>query len=554
MITERKTKLTKRNMSTFGMYVLICTVLIGMMMTSGGCDSSPTKTKNGYTEETGVITMITTSGSVSLKLLPLGDITIEWGDGNTSKGSRNQGVIDFIHVYENGIQHTITILGNVSYLDSSNNGFTTILTSNNNALTLLNVSLNDLSTTALNDLFHSLNNRTAGKHIYIMGNPGALESDSSMAENKGWMVHGENDSEAPAVTLKTSLSNVSFVIFAISDFIVDWGDGNKFTGYYNDRYEIRHTYKIQTTHTISIYGKITQLGIGFRSLSDLNLSNASMLSGFGIVASDIGFLDISNNWLLESLGVPNNRLTSLDTSNNPLLRTLNVGNNRSTGSYGFNQITKLDLRNNILLESLDAFSNQLVEIDISNNSSLHSIRLDDNNLTSIDVTNKPLLASLIIGANRLTTIDLSNNPRLGFLNIGVNLLTSLDVSNNHLLYNLGAMRNQLSYLNLSNNPRLGLLLIRENLLTTLDLSNNPHLWYLDIQSNQFSNFDASNLINLERIYIQNNLFSSDSLNNLFHSLHDNQNITKSIFISDNPGSDDSDKSIAEVKGWRVWNW
>jgi hypothetical protein len=167
--------------------------------------------------------MTTTNQNVTLRIKAVNEVIIDWGDENTSTGSRNQGIIDITHEYENIGTHTIKIRGDVSYLDCSNNGLTSLLTSNNNALTLLNSSLNDLSTIALNDMFRSLNNRSGSKHVYIMGNPGAVESDNLMAENKGWRVHTDNSNEAPTVTMRTTLSRVSFTISAISDFIVDWG-------------------------------------------------------------------------------------------------------------------------------------------------------------------------------------------------------------------------------------------------------------------------------------------------------------------------------------------
>ena len=510
-------------------YYMLAMICVAFMVCFSGCTSSPTE-PNRNEPEPAVITMTTTNQSVTLRIKAVNEITINWGDGSTSTGSRAQGIIDITHEYENDSTHTIKIHGEVTYLDASNNGLTSLLTSNNNALTLLNISLNDLSATALNELFRSLNTKTGSKHLYIMENPGAVESDNLIAESKGWMVHTDNVNEAPAVTMNTTLSSVSFIISAISDFIVDWGDGNKFTGgSINDWNDVRHTYQNQATHTISIYGKITQLRIGFGSLSDLDLSNASMLSGFGISGSNLGYLDISNNWLLQVLGLHNNRLTSLDTSNNPLLRTIIVGNMRSAGAH-FNQITKLDLRNNVLLESLDAFANQLIDIDITNNSSLHTLLLDDNRLTSIDVSNNPLLSRFNVGVNRLTTIDLSNNPRLGYLQISNNLLTSLDVSNN---------------------PLLGILYASRNMFESLDLSNNPQLWRLEIDDNQLSDFDASIFTRLERIHIRNNLFSTDSLNELFHTLHENYIIFRRIRIGGNPGSDDCDRSIATAKGWDV---
>jgi len=48
----------------------------------------------------------------------------------------------------------------------------------------------------------------------------------------------------------------------------------------------------------------------------------------------------------------------------------------------------------------------------------------------------------------------------------------------------------------------------------------------------------------------NNNFTAETLNDLFRTLHDND-FSKTIYIANNPGTEDCDPSIAQAKGWTV---
>ena len=68
---------------------------------------------------------------------------------------------------------------------------------------------------------------------------------------------------------------------------------------------------------------------------------------------------------------------------------------------------------------------------------------------------------------------------------------------------------------------------------------------------QLTSLDVKNNSTLESISCQNNNFTVDALNTLFKTLHSNNIENKIIYISNNPGADDCDRSIAERKGWIV---
>ena len=77
-----------------------------------------------------------------------------------------------------------------------------------------------------------------------------------------------------------------------------------------------------------------------------------------------------------------------------------------------------------------------------------------NNLTTLDVSNNIALTRLECGGNQLTTLDVSKNIKLEWLSCGVNQLTTIDVSNNTSLKALWCSYNQLITLDVSNNTKL----------------------------------------------------------------------------------------------------
>ena len=115
-----------------------------------------------------------------------------------------------------------------------------------------------------------------------------------------------------------------------------------------------------------------------------------------------------------------NQLSSLDVSNNLALTELECSTNL---------LTELDVTKLTALTKLDCVINQLRKLDVSNNAELRQFWCDDNQLSTIDVSNNKKLESFGCGNNQLTAIDISNNPALTSLWCNGNQLSSLDVSN-----------------------------------------------------------------------------------------------------------------------------
>jgi len=82
-----------------------------------------------------------------------------------------------------------------------------------------------------------------------------------------------------------------------------------------------------------------------------------------------------------SLTMPDNNLSELDLGNNVELRELFCYRNH---------LTELDVSNNIFLDNLRCFNNNLSELDLSNNINLVQLHCYNNQLTKIDVSNSKL--------------------------------------------------------------------------------------------------------------------------------------------------------------------
>lgn len=121
-------------------------------------------------------------------------------------------------------------------------------------------------------------------------------------------------------------------------------------------------------------------------------------------------------------------------------------------------ISSLNLQNKNIsdLKGIEAFE------------SLVTLNCDYNQITSIDISNNLDLTTLSIYDNQVTNIDVSNNVLLTYLDLGINQITSLDASNN----------NALTIFSIHSNPQLNSLNIRNGnnvSITTFLASSNPNL-------------------------------------------------------------------------------
>ena len=157
------------------------------------------------------ITSLDVSGAIALKYLDCSDnqltsldvsnnIALEYLDigvqifGNpnqlTNLDVSNNTVLEYLDCSYNQLT-SLDVSNNIvlEYLDCSSNQLTSLDVSNNSVLSSLRCLSNDLQTEALNALFHSLHsNMIPGvvKSIIIFFNPGAIDCDIKIANDKGW--------------------------------------------------------------------------------------------------------------------------------------------------------------------------------------------------------------------------------------------------------------------------------------------------------------------------------------------------------------------------------
>lgn len=147
--------------------------------------------------------------------------------------------------------------------------------------------------------------------------------------------------------------------------------------------------------------------------------------------------------------------------------------------------------------------------------SLEVLNCSNNELTELDMTNNIELTKLYCSNNVINELSLKHNPKLIHLNCSFNRLSSLDVSSNTKLITLYAEMNYLTQLNLKGCTELVVLSSPNNLLTGLDLSTNTKLKLVDLFDNRLEHIDVSMLSNLEFMNLSDNqLTALDMSHNL----------------------------------------
>lgn len=242
-------------------------------------------------------------------------------------------------------------------------------------------------------------------------------------------------------------------------------------------------------------------------IKSLNISGSNITNLTGIEA----FIN------LQVLSCSLNQLTSLNLSQNVNLRVLDCG---------FNPITNFDVSQYPSLYYLNCFGLQTSSLDISQNLNLKSLTCGSQilsnltlsqNLKVLQCSNSPLLTSLslsqctnlkrvYISYASLTTLDVSLNSNLIDITISNLPISNLDVSQNSLLCYLGVQNTQIATLDLSNNTNLGNISCSNNqLLTYLNIKNgssqygwpgssiysNPNLHFICADDNEVSSAQSS---------------------------------------------------------------
>jgi Leucine-rich repeat (LRR) protein len=241
----------------------------------------------------------------------------------------------------------------------------------------------------------------------------------------------------------------------------------------------------------------------------------------------LGYDDISGDGqvptpLIEgitSLAVPNKNISDLTGIEDFVaLTSLNCR---------LNNLTALDVSQNVLLSTLTADSNSIAAIDLSNNTDLQILNLAGSNLTTIDVSNNTLLRKLFVQGNSgLTSIDISNNTQLVEFRTNNTGIAALDLSVHPDLELLECYGSPLASIELSNNLLLENLRLENTNITALDLTNNTNIISLRVNDTAIETLDLSNQTALQTLYANDTSLSSLNVQN-----GNNTNIT--TFIANN---------------------
>ncbi len=150
----------------------------------------------------------------------------------------------------------------------------------------------------------------------------------------------------------------------------------------------------------------------------------------------------------------------------------------------------------------DIIDGQVLTANIINVTELFLSGLGIQNMTGIQ--DFASLIELSVGENQITTINVSQNLALEFLIIAENPISAIDISNNTNLVGFAADFTNLNALNTSNNPNLLFLYLWDCNISSLDLSNNISLIELDVDENNLTQLDLGNNPDLQILYCVEN--------------------------------------------------
>ena len=275
---------------------------------------------------------------------------------------------------------------------------------------------------------------------------------------------------------------------------------------------LSQTYGADGILTEEEIASVTTIDVQSKNISDLTgIERFTALIRLNCSYNQLTGLNVSENINLDDLDCHNNQLTSLDVSDNTKLFRLYSTDNKLTklivgvkNDLCFlycenNQLTSLDVSKCPELRELYCSNNQLTDLDVSNCPKLNELECYINQLTSLDLSANTEITYVVCGDNKLTKIELGNISKLSWLACSRNRLTSLDVSKDAALEYFYCSENQLTDLDVSKNIKLDTFKCDNNLLTGLDLSRNTKLFDLYCPNNRLTVLDVSRSANLYRL-------------------------------------------------------
>ena len=241
--------------------------------------------------------------------------------------------------------------------------------------------------------------------------------------------------------------------------------------------DTNHDGEIQYSEAATVYS------LDIMGLNIISLEGISAFTNLGWLRcsnNNLTTVDLSQNLNLNKLQIGENQLTTLDVSMLTNLVWLVCNNN---------QLSSLNVLPLVNLELLDCRYNNLTTIDVSSLSNIYTLDLSHNQISSLDLNGADGVVQLILQNNQLSFIDLSMLYQVQVVYLSFNNLTAIDISNLHTVSQISLHNNQLS---------------------TLDASQNVNLTYLGCTNNNMQSLFIKNGSD-ETLVDDTNVFSGNSL-------------------------------------------
>jgi len=215
---------------------------------------------------------------------------------------------------------------------------------------------------------------------------------------------------------------------------------------------------------------VTNLDVSNQNIADLTgIEDFVVITNLNCSINQLTNLDVSQNLALTILKCEINLLTAIDLTQNTTLITLYLG---------YNQLTNIDVTQNTNLMYFICQNNQLTSLNIIQNTSLISLLCGNNQISSLNTLQNTALQFLYCSGNLLTSLDTFNNITLKELDCTFNSLTSLDIIQNQILTTLRCDSNQLTSLNVKNGNNTN--------ITNFNATNNPDLTCIEVDNVTYS--------------------------------------------------------------------
>ncbi|WP_338841598.1 leucine-rich repeat domain-containing protein [Flavobacterium ginsenosidimutans] len=288
-------------------------------------------------------------------------------------------------------------------LDSGSNLYTSLDVSSNTALTFLGCNTSQLTSldvsnnTALN-LLDCRENKLTSLDVSKITTLTELYCQSNQLTildvSKNKVLEYVNCSKNQLTTLDLSVNTSMVGLYAISNQLTSLNlkNGN------NKNFLLNNYTKFTNNPNLTCIqvDDVVYSNANWATLKDANATYNTTCETTTVVLSDTNFeqklidLGIDTDGLNGKITVENvSSVTTLDLSNSNIkdLTGIEYFTSLTTLNLSNNQLTSLDVSNNLLLETLDASSNQLTTLDLSKNTKLTIVYVVNNPLVSLNLRN-----------------------------------------------------------------------------------------------------------------------------------------------------------------------